>query len=138
MNEDQASNSIREPLIGHPDFRLWFTAACGALACLIGVVTLLVILTLPSVRFPDADNPVECFPVWNVFSATEGYDLQYDRVGSHTGDLCNRQRVTQTGKAVLVAVPTAIAGSVTANAFLFRGRLSRSREQMVETGEGKA
>ncbi|WP_306370673.1 hypothetical protein [Nocardiopsis sp. CC223A] len=67
------------------------------------------------------------------------HDMQSDQVGNYTGELCNRQRVTQAGKAVLVAVPTAIAGSVAVNAFLFRERLSRPRGRVAEDlEEGKS
>ncbi|WP_435113658.1 hypothetical protein [Nocardiopsis synnemataformans] len=90
----------------------------------IGLITMFLLITTPSVLFPDAEYPVDCRPIAEWGFTPGVIDFGSDRPGEAIRDSCDRNRQNRLATAVLVAVPTAISGSVGMTALLFRRQLS--------------
>jgi hypothetical protein len=103
----------------------------------LGLFAILGLLAFPSAQFPDSENPVDCRPVAEWGINPEDTDFSGDRPGAATRDSCDQKRQSRLATAVILAVPTAIAGSVGVTALVFRRRLSEPEEaKRIEDGRG--
>ncbi|MFD3684210.1 hypothetical protein ACFWTE_05240 [Nocardiopsis sp. NPDC058631] len=98
----------------------------------IGLISMILLLATPSTRFQDAENPVDCRPVaeWGLTPGDTDFDS--DRPGEVIRDSCDRNRQDRLATAVIIAVPTAIAGSVGMTALVFRRQLSGPKAKEPE------
>ena len=107
----------------NPTLPFWFNTSLGILLTLIGSITIFQLLTTPTVRDPESEHSAICSPVSRLRSAPDHIDVSMDQAETRSRDHCTRIREDLTSKAIFVAVPTTIIGSVTATAFVFRRKL---------------
>ncbi|MEV2276287.1 hypothetical protein AB0I72_11915 [Nocardiopsis sp. NPDC049922] len=124
MNEDQTNSRESSHSFQQHTARFGRATVISLGLAVIGVISIVLLLGTPSVRFPDADHPVDCRPAAEWGFLPSDNDFGGDSPGETLRDSCDRNRQTRIATAVLVAVPTAIAGSVGMTALVFRRRLS--------------
>ena len=107
----------------NPNLPFWFNTSLGILLTLIGSITIFQLLTTPMPHFPEVIPESMCYPASDLLSPPEDIDLSGDSAGTITRDHCSITRQETISKAILVAVPTTIIGSVTTTALVFRRKL---------------
>lgn len=107
----------------NPNFPFWFNTCLGLLLTLVGSITIFQLLTTPTPRDPESEHSATCHPVARFHSIPDHIDVSRDRIETGTRDQCARVREDLITKAIFVAVPTTIVGSVTGTALVFRRKL---------------
>lgn len=113
------------PLARRPGFRAGFTAAVGVLSYVVGMLVIYVFLFSPPALETEGYGHVACI---SVLGSNSIFDEDREDVTSewmsYQEDQCESLRRERLAIASLVAVPTAIAGSVGLTALVFRRRLA--------------
>ena len=107
----------------NPNLPFWFNTSLGILLTLIGSITIFQLLTTPMPHFPEVLPDTMCRPVSDLVSVPNDKDVSMDVAENGTREHCDLARQRQIAKAILVAVPTTIIGSVTTTALVFRRKL---------------
>ena len=107
----------------NPTLPFWFNTSLGILLTLIGSITIFQLLTTPTVRDPESEHSATCNPVARFQTIPDHIDVSRDQTETGTRDQCARVREDLLVKAIFVAVPTTIIGSVTTTALVFRRKL---------------
>ena len=131
-NSGPASSPQRPvPLARRPGFLVGFTATVGLLSCMVGLAVMYVFLFRPPSLETEGYGHVVCI---SVLGSNSVYDEDREDVTSewmsYQEDQCESLRRERVAVTSLVAVPTAIAGSVGLTALLLR--------RLVGTAPGQA
>ena len=105
------------------NFPFWFNTCLGLLLTLVGSITIFQLLTTPTPRDPESEHSAICYPASRLISVPDHIDTSLDQAESRSRDHCTRVREDLITKAIFVAVPTTIVGSVTGTALVFRRKL---------------
>ena len=107
----------------NPNFPFWLNTCLGLLLTLVGSITIFQLLTTPTPRDPESEHSAICYPASRLISVPDHIDTSLDQAESRSRDHCTRVREDLITKAIFVAVPTTIVGSVTGTALVFRRKL---------------
>jgi hypothetical protein len=133
----EADRNSHTPLAQRAGFLPDFAGMTGLLLAAIGSISVLVLLLGPPSLSTEAHGTVACV---SVLGGNSVYDEDDDSVTSEwwadEEDTCEQLRQERISTSVILAVPTAIAGSVGVTALVFRRRLSTPEEaKRIEDGQ---
>lgn len=119
----------------HPNFGYWAGTVIGAVLTLVGCAVIFQLLTTPTEHMPDFAPPSHCLPASRLIDTPNDADVSADREGTVGREQCNRIRENDIATAILVAVPTSMAGSLTGIAVLFHRRLVPHQQSSKQGGQ---
>src|SRR5699024_7563229 len=107
----------------NPNLPFWFNTSIGILLTLIGSITIFQLLTTAMPHLPQARPDTMGRPVSDLVAVPDDKDVSMDVAENGTREHGDLARQRQIAKAIFVAVPTTIIGSITATALVSRRKL---------------